>query len=63
MDPGETHYEYASRIAYRFSIFGDVGIKEITDIFVKNKYSLMETSPKDLDMVLEFKKNVQARKK
>ncbi|NMA87307.1 MAG: hypothetical protein GX968_08290 [Tissierellia bacterium] len=61
--PGETHYEYANRIAYRFSIFGDMGIREITDIFVKNKYSPMETRAEDLETVLEFKKNVLARKK
>ena len=63
MKSGETHYEYAYRIAYRFSVFGDVGIQEITDIFVKNKYSKMETRDEDVEEMVEFKKLLKKRLK
>lgn len=36
---GETHYEYANRIAYKFYSHNEKGINEITEIFVKSKYS------------------------
>lgn len=36
---GETHFEYAHRVAYKFSRFQEKGIVEITEIFVRNKYS------------------------
>ena len=60
---GETHYEYANRIAYRFSYMGNKGIQEITDIFVKNKYSEMPTSDEDLYEIEKFKENVENRAK
>lgn len=45
---GETHYEYAHRVANKFYYQRENGIKEITDIFVKSKYGSWETSDKDL---------------
>ena len=50
---GETHYEYANRIANKFYYQDEKGIKEITDVFVKNKYSNIPTSGED---VLELEK-------
>ncbi|SCG82193.1 transglutaminase domain protein [Proteiniborus sp. DW1] len=49
---GETHYEYANRIAYKFYIHNVKGIQEITDIFVRSKYS---TSPASDEEVLDLK--------
>ena len=60
---GETHYEYANRIAYAFSYMGNKGIQEITEIFVKNKYSEMPTSDEDIYEVERFKENVENRAK
>lgn len=61
MKAGETHYEYAHRVAYRFSVFGHTGIQEITDLFVKHKYSIIETKDEDVERMVEFKKSLERR--
>lgn len=53
---GETHYEYANRVAYKFYIHNEKGIKEITDIFVKSKYSNSPASDEDV-LELEMYRN------
>lgn len=45
---GETHYEYANRVAYKFHSYEEIGIKEITEIFVRSKYSKSTTSNEDV---------------
>ncbi|CAK7057017.1 transglutaminase domain-containing protein [Tissierella sp.] len=54
---GETHYEYANRIAYKFYSYDEIGIKEITEIFVKSKYSSFPSSNEDV-LELEKYKNI-----
>lgn len=46
---GETHHEYANRIAYKFYSHNEKGIKEITEIFVKSKYSNYIASDEDVN--------------
>lgn len=60
---GETHYEYANRIAHSFYTFGSAGIKDITEIFVKNKYSLEPTPEEDILKMEEYKKTLERRLK
>lgn len=59
--PGETHREYASRISFSFHFFHDKGIKEITEIFIKNKYGDSPVPPNDLLEMEKFKKNLHKR--
>lgn len=55
---GETHYEYADRIAYKFQYQGQLGIKEITDIFVKTKYGGFPVSKKDMEDFHTFRDSI-----
>lgn len=61
MVAGETHYEYADRIASRFSTLGQMGIREITDIFVRHKYSSKETREEHVAEMLEYKQVLRRR--
>ena len=63
LKPGETHYEYANRVAYRFSTFGALGIQEITNIFVENKYSERKTKDSDIEKIVEYKGILKKRLK
>ena len=56
---GETHYEYANRIANKFSYQNEKGIKEITDIFVKTKYSDTPASDEDVLELIKYRKVVE----
>jgi hypothetical protein len=61
--PGETHYEYSKRVAYKFYNHDSKGIKEITDIFVKSKYSSYVTTNGDIDEILTYRKILNHRLK
>lgn len=60
---GETHYEYANRVAYKFYIHNEKGFKEITDIFVRSKYSNSLTSDEDVLNLESYRKILQNRLK
>ncbi|MDP3385693.1 MAG: transglutaminaseTgpA domain-containing protein [Eubacteriales bacterium] len=60
---GETHYEFASRIAYKFHNQGEKSIKEITDIFVRSKYSRFSATVQDALDVESFSKTMENRLK
>lgn len=53
---GETHYEYANRVAYRFSYQNQGGIQEVTDIFVRSKYADFPTDEKDVIILDNFRR-------
>lgn len=58
---GETHSEYANRIAFNFYYFDDKSIKEITEIFIKNKYGNSPVPEVDILEMENFKNNVKVR--
>ncbi|MSU00700.1 transglutaminase-like domain-containing protein [Tissierella pigra] len=60
---GETHYEYANRIAYKFHSYDDIGIKEITEIFVKSKYSNSISSDENVLKLEMYRKTMEKRLK
>ncbi len=60
---GETHYEYANRVAYKFYSYEEIGIKEITDIFVKSKYSNIPTTEEDLLKLEIYRETLEKRVK
>lgn len=60
---GETHYEFASRIAYKFQNQGQKSIKDITVIFVKSKYSLYPVSDMDVTDLEDYSKVMEKRLK
>ncbi len=61
---GETHYEYANRIAHSFFLFAtDKDLKEITEIFVKNKYSASPTPDEDILELESYRKTMERRLK
>lgn len=62
-NPGETHYEYADRIAYGFYTFGKKGIRNITEIFVRNKYSPDPTPEEDVLEMERYKEVLERRLK
>lgn len=62
-EPGETHYEYADRIAYNFYYFGDKGIQDITETFVRNKYGPFPTSDEDVLEMERYKEVLERRLK
>ena len=47
-ESGETHFEYAKRVAHKFSRFQEKGFIEITEIFVENKYGNTPTLDRDI---------------
>lgn len=55
---GETHYEYASRIANKFYYHNKKNLKLITHIFVKSKYSTYLTSNEDVNALEDFKETL-----
>lgn len=58
---GETHYEYANRVAYKFYIHNEKGIKEITEIFVKSKYGNLTTSDDDVLILESYRETLEKR--
>lgn len=64
-ESGETHYEYADRIGYKFYDPSKEEIKsfmEITDIFVRNKYG-NDTRDDDIVVLEEYRRNMENRVK
>lgn len=51
---GETHYEYANRIGYKYE-----GLKELTKIFVKNKYGDMIPNDKEIEKFVSYRKELE----
>lgn len=58
---GETHYEYAKRIVHRLYTFNVKGTLEMTDIFVRSKYSDSLASDDDVMELMEYKKALEKR--
>lgn len=58
---GETHNEYARRIAYKFYDYDNVGIIEITEIFVRSKYSTMPSSGEEVQNLVEYRMILEKR--
>lgn len=58
---GETHSEYANRIAYKFFTHNVRGIQEITDIFVRSKYGNIPASDEDVLDLKMYKKTLEKR--
>ena len=63
IENGETHFDYSDRIAYKFIDLQDYGIKDITSIFVKIKYSNMKPNIKDVLSLLNYKDELDNRLK
>ena len=60
---GETHYEYAKRVIYKFYDYEKIDIKKITDIFVKSKYSTVISSDEEVAELLEYRTILEKRAK
>lgn len=58
---GETHFEYANRVSYKFNFSDEQGIREITEIFVRSKYSNYLSSNKDILKLKEYKTILEGR--
>lgn len=58
---GETHFEYADRINHKFYDLDNVGIKEVTDIFVKSKYSKGPSSSYSVGILMDYRKLLDIR--
>lgn len=58
---GETHHEYANRIAYKFYSHNEKGIKEVTEIFVKSKYSNAIASDEDVNDLEKYMSSLDKR--
>lgn len=56
--PGETHSEFASRVAYKFHSYDDIGIKGITQIFIRSKYSTIAATEDDLSQLIKYRDKV-----
>ena len=64
-ESGETHYEYADRIGYKFYDPSKKNLKsfmDITDIFVRNKYG-NDTRDDDIVILEEYRRNIENRVK
>lgn len=62
---GETHHEYAQRVAYKFYdlVEDDIkGFKDITNIFVMNKYGNI-TTEEDILILEQFRNKLETRLK
>ena len=57
---GETHYEYAERVASKF-YYIEKDFRDITHIFVKSKYGLQPISNESIDELETFKKTLNKR--
>lgn len=58
---GETHYEYANRVAYKYYFHNEKTIKEITEIFVTSKYSNSPTSKEDVLLLEDYRNTFYKR--
>ncbi|NLV89790.1 MAG: transglutaminase domain-containing protein [Tissierellia bacterium] len=55
---GETHYEYADRVANKFYYHSEKNLKQITHIFVKSKYSPYLSSDEDVNELTDFRQTL-----
>lgn len=60
---GETHNEYARRVAYKFYDHDKVGIIELTEIFVRSKYSKIPASIEEVFALEEYRNKLEKRAK
>ncbi len=60
---GETHYEFADRIAYKLYEERKIGIKELTHIFVQSKYGDVPVSDEDLQLFQDYRERLEDRLK
>ncbi len=60
---GETHFEYADRVNYKFYGLDGIGIRRVTEIFVSAKYSDSPSSEEDFNLVLNYKHEMENRLK
>lgn len=60
---GETHFDYANRVSYKFFNFNENGIQQITEIFVKSKYSNVPTPDEDVMELKLYKDSLEKRLK
>ena len=60
---GETHYEFANRIAYKLYEERKIGIKELTHIFVQSKYGNVPVSDEDLQLFQDYRDRLEDRLK
>lgn len=55
---GETHYEYANRIGYKYE-----ELKPLTKIFVKNKYGNVIPSDEEIEKFVDYRKKLERQLK
>jgi|GEM_PF-583395 len=60
---GETHYEFADRIAYKLYEERKIGIKELTHIFVRSKYGDVPVTDEDLQLFQDYRNRLEDRLK
>ena len=60
---GETHYEFADRIAYKLYEERRTGIKELTHIFVRSKYGDAAVSDEEVEAFQEYRSRLEDRLK
>ena len=60
---GETHFEYANRVAYKLFKYDEKGIIEITEIFVRSKYSNSDTLNEDVLDLIIYRQNLERKLK
>ncbi len=58
IEPGETHFEYSQRIAYKFSYYDKFSIRDMTNIFVKTKYGNYLPTNEEVENGQEFYLNL-----
>ena len=58
---GETHFEHANRVSYKFTDLTDYGIKNIASIFVRSKYSNLEVKDEDVLSLIAYRDQLDKR--
>lgn len=58
---GETHYEYAERVAYKFYSYGEIKLKEVTEIFVKSKYGNFSIQDEERLILEKYREDLEKR--
>lgn len=62
-EEGETHYEFADRIAYKLYEERKTGIKDLTHIFVQSKYGDVPLREEDVQLFLAYRRRLEDRLK
>ncbi|NBG89066.1 transglutaminase TgpA family protein [Isachenkonia alkalipeptolytica] len=60
---GETHYEFADRIAYKLYEERKIGIKDLTHIFVQSKYGDLPVSDEEVQLFKDYRHRLEGRLK